>query len=82
MDTRKELREFVFNNFLMARSDIELQDTDSLYDKGIIDSTGVLELVDFIEEKYGIHIADEELTPENLDSIDKICGYLERKRAS
>ena len=81
MDTRSELREFIFNNFLMARNDIELQDTDSLYDKGIIDSTGVLELVDFIEEKYSIHFADEDLVPENLDSINNICRYLEIKRA-
>jgi acyl carrier protein len=81
MDTRSELREFIFSNFLMARNNIELQDSDSLYDKGIIDSTGVLELVDFVEEKYNIKFADEELTPENLDSINNICGYLERKRA-
>jgi acyl carrier protein len=81
METQKELRDFIFNNFLMARNDIELQDSDSLYNKGIIDSTGVLELVDFIEEKYNIKIADEDLVPENLDSISNICRYLERKRA-
>jgi acyl carrier protein len=81
METKKELRKFIFDNFLMARNDLELHDSDSLYDKGIIDSTGVLELVDFIEETYQIKIADEELTPDNLDSIDRICVYLERKRA-
>jgi acyl carrier protein len=81
MDTRKELRDFIFNNFLMARNTEELQDTDSLQKRGIIDSTGILELVDFIEERYNIHIADEELTPENLDSINNICSYLERKGA-
>jgi len=81
MDTQKELREFIFNNFLMARTDIELLDSDSLYNKGIIDSTGVLELVDFVEEKFNVKFADEELVPENLDSINNICRYLERKKA-
>jgi acyl carrier protein len=81
MDIRNELREFIFSNFLMARSAEELQDSDSLQKRGIIDSTGILELVDFIEEKYNIHINDEELTPENLDSINNICRYLEKKRA-
>ena len=80
METRNELREFIFNNFLMARSDIELQDSDSLYNKGIIDSTGILELVEFVEEKYKVHFEDEELVPENLDSINNICSFIERKR--
>lgn len=81
MDTRIELREFIFSNFLMARSTEELQDSDSLQKRGIIDSTGILELVDFIEEKFNIRIADEELIPENLDSVNNICRYLESKRA-
>ena len=56
-------------------------DSDSFMQKGIIDSTGVLELTAFLEEKYGITVADEDMLPENLDSIDNLIRYLERKRS-
>jgi len=49
-------------------------------DEGIIDSTGILELVNFLEEEFSISVDDEELVPENLDSIDNVASYLERKR--
>ena len=51
----------------------------SVDEKGIIDSTGILELVSFIEEDFGIAVEDEELIPENLDSIKNVVAYLERK---
>ena len=54
---------------------------DSLMEKGIIDSTGVLELVAFLESNFGFQVEDEELTPDNLDSIEQIAGYIDRKRA-
>ena len=58
---------------------MDLKDTDSFLENGIIDSTGVLELVSFLEEKFGIEVADEELIPENLDSITNVVNYLQRK---
>jgi acyl carrier protein len=57
----------------------ELSSDDSLVDQGIIDSTGVLELVTYLEETYGIKVEDEELIPDNLDSINRLVSYLERK---
>jgi acyl carrier protein len=59
-----------------------LDDGDSLLERGILDSTGILELVAFLEEEFGATIADDELVPENLDSVSNILGYLERKVAS
>jgi acyl carrier protein len=56
-----------------------LSDEDSLLENGIIDSTGVLELVAFVEEKFQISVEDEELVPENFDSIRKIASFIQRK---
>ena len=70
---------FIMENFIAGRSEIDLKPDLSLLESGIIDSTGVLELVMFIEEKYSIKIEDEELIPENLDSIDNIIKFLNTK---
>jgi acyl carrier protein len=58
-----------------------LGDGDSLIDAGLIDSTGVLELVGFLEQEFGIDVADEDLVPENLDSIARLAAFIDRKRA-
>lgn len=65
---------------MMGRDPSELKDSDSLLDKGIIDSTGVLELVGHIEESHKIQVEDEELVPENLDSVNNLIKYIERKQ--
>ena len=80
MDIRTEIRGFINDNFMMGRDPSELKDSISLLELGIIDSTGVLELVNFIEESYGITIEDDELTPENLDTIDRMFEYINRKK--
>jgi acyl carrier protein len=64
---------------MLARNQNELSDKDSLFDKGVLDSTSVLEMIGFIEETFAISIADEELIPENLDSIDKLTAFIQRK---
>jgi acyl carrier protein len=64
---------------MMGRDPGELANSGSLLELGIIDSTGVLELVGFIEETYGFTVEDDELTPENLDTIDRIVDYIGRK---
>lgn len=56
------------------------QDDDSFLEKGIVDSTGILELITFIEEKYEISIKDEEMLPENLDSLDNVSKFVEFKQ--
>ncbi len=74
-----DLRQFIVENFLFGKVDVPLANTDSLLEQGIIDSTGVLELVSFLEQKYGITIQDEELVPDNLDSIDRLVRFVSRK---
>ncbi|MBN1418799.1 MAG: acyl carrier protein [Planctomycetes bacterium] len=75
-----EIRRFLRENFLFEDGEGSLTNTDSFLEKGIIDSTGILEVVTFVEEKYGIHVEDDELIPENLDSIEKLAGFIARKR--
>ena len=74
------VRTFVVENFLFGRDD-GLTDGQSFLESGIIDSTGVLELVAFMEKTYNISISDEELVPDNLDSINSISEYLRSKLA-
>jgi len=76
-DVEQELRRFVIDNFPFGQ--VGLSNDDSFLDRGIIDSTGVLELVTFLEETYDIQVEDEELIPGNLDSINRVARFLERK---
>ena len=77
-----ELRSFLAENFLLGEEFRGLPGSASLIEAGIIDSTGVLELVGFLEEAYEIEITDSELVPENLDSIDNVVRFVEAKRNS
>jgi acyl carrier protein len=76
---RQEIRAFVNENFLFGQMDGRLSDEDSFLQRGIIDSTGVLELVHFVEEKYVIRLEDEELVPENLDSVARLAAFIHAK---
>jgi len=66
---------------MMGMEESDLNDSDSLLDKGIIDSTGVLELVGFLEEHYEFTIEDDELVPENLDSVNNLIKFIEKKKS-
>jgi acyl carrier protein len=78
----RELRSFLAENFLLGEEFRGLPGSASLIEAGIIDSTGVLELVGFLEETYDIEITDSELVPENLDSIDNVVRFVGAKRNS
>ena len=75
---RDKIKAFIVENFLFGK-DNGLEDDTSFLEEGIIDSTGILELVSFLEEDYSISVEDEELVPENLDSINNVVEYLKRK---
>ncbi|EGV18563.1 hypothetical protein ThimaDRAFT_1981 [Thiocapsa marina 5811] len=81
MPTVDRLRRYVLESFLFTTDESALDNDDSFLDKGIIDSTGILELVTFLEQEFGIQIADEELLPENLDSIDRLVNFIHRKQS-
>jgi acyl carrier protein len=74
------LRAFVAQNFHLPDPG-SFDDASSFLDRGVIDSTGVLELVTFVEGEYGITVADDDIIPGNFDSIDALAGFVGRKRA-
>jgi acyl carrier protein len=80
-DIEGEVHSFVITNFLFGQP-LDLQPDDSLLDKGVIDSTGILELVAFLGERYAIHVDDEDLIPDNLESIRNIAAFVVRKLGS
>ena len=75
----KEIRSFIVANFLFGEEGNGFADDQSFLESGIIDSTGLLELVSFIEQKYGITIGDREMVPENLDSLRNVSQLVARK---
>lgn len=77
-----EIRLFLADIFFLGDDPASIPGSKSLIEGGIIDSTGVLELIGFLEEQYGIQIEDDELLPENLDSIECIVQFVTRKRAA
>ncbi|MGE5711667.1 MAG: acyl carrier protein [Nitrospira sp.] len=77
----QKIRTFVVENYLFGEES-KLENDDSFMESGIIDSTGILELVRFLEATFGIKVADEELIPDNLDSINKIVEFLRKKQPS
>jgi acyl carrier protein len=77
---QQQIRQFILSNFLFSSDDALLGSDDSLLDRGILDSTGVLELVAFLESRFGIKVSDDELVPENLDSVVRITSFIESKR--
>ena len=78
----QQIRQSIMENFMFDVSENGFKDTDSFLEQGIIDSTGVIELVSFLEETYNMQVEDEELIPENLDSIANVAAYIEGKRSS
>jgi acyl carrier protein len=74
----KGVRGFIAENYLLGR-DYRFEDSDSFFDHSIIDSIGILQLVTFLQDTYGITVEDEELIPQNLDSIDAVSAFLCRK---
>ncbi|MDX3924609.1 MAG: acyl carrier protein [Shinella sp.] len=76
--TKQALRAFMVESFLFGEETGLPSDTESLIGAGIIDSTGVLELVAFIEDRFGFTIADTDIVPDNLDSIDNIAAFVGR----
>ena len=80
-DVADRVRGFLVDSFLLGDDDGFAND-ESLLDSGIVDSTGVMEVVTFLEESFGISIDDEELIADNLDSVDRLAGFVHRKLAS
>lgn len=79
MEAREKLRQFIIENFLFGNENATLDDGESFLDSGIIDSTGILEVVGFLEDEFEFEVMDEELVPDNFDSVDKLVAYIAKK---
>ena len=79
MDTKERVRRFITTNFYVADANL-LVDQASLLDEGVVDSTGVLEVIGFLESEFEITIEDSEVTPENFDTIARIAAFVDRKK--
>ena len=82
MSQLEQIRSFILENFLLTAEPNALADDTSLSDAGIIDSAGMLEIVMYLEQEWGIEVADEEMLRENFDSVAGIAAFLSRKRAA
>lgn len=80
MDLEKQLQEYIIENFMYSADSDELTSELNLLDAGIIDSTGVLEIVGFIEESFEIQVDDEEMIPDHFQSISAMATYIKRKQ--
>ena len=81
-DTKAALRQYIQDNFIMGAGGAALADSDSFLEHHVLDSTGFLELISHLEETYGFSVKDEEMIPENLDSLNALDAFVARKRAA
>lgn len=81
MSTNEQIRQFLVTNFYLPDPSV-LSDDTSLLDAGVIDSTGVLEVISFLEDTFALSVEEEEMTPENLDSIARLSAYVAQKCAA
>jgi acyl carrier protein len=80
MDVKQQIRLYLAENFMFSSNGFDLDDDASLLEEGVVDSTGVLELVMFVEEVINGEVLDEEIVPENFDTVTSLAAYIERKR--
>lgn len=81
MSIEQQVRNYILENFLFTNDAAALANDASFLEKGIIDSTGVLEMIFFLEQEFSLKVADKEMIPENLDSVNNIVRYVQSKQA-
>ncbi|MBK8335796.1 MAG: acyl carrier protein [Sterolibacteriaceae bacterium] len=82
MTERKRIRAYILENFMFTDDESALNDGESLLTKGVIDSVGALEITQFIEETFNIKVKEDEMLPENLDSVDNIVAFVRRTQTA
>jgi acyl carrier protein len=80
MTVEEQIKEFISKNLIYSNNGFHYDDQDSFLAKGIVDSTGIMELVLFTEEKFGISVENSEITPTNFDSVAKLAAFVRRKK--
>ena len=78
MDIQAQIRDYIARNLLFSDDGFGYSDDASFLEEGIVDSVGIMELVMFLEENFGLTVDDEDLTPDNFDSVNKLAAYIKR----
>lgn len=81
MSVEAQIRKHILEDYLFTDDESKLGNDDSFLEKGILDSTGMLEVIHFLEDEFEISVEDDEMVPENLDSVSRIVAYVARKQA-
>jgi len=81
MEFQNKIRKFILENYLFSEDESLLKNNDSFLETGLIDSTGILEVITFIQDELSITVEDDEMIPENLDSVDNVVSYVSKKLA-
>jgi acyl carrier protein len=79
MQTESKVREFVLKNYLFTSEQSALKSEDSFMKSGIMDSTGILEMIMFLHDEFGVDVMDDEMVPENLDSVQNVVAFVRKK---
>ena len=79
MQTESKVRDFVLKNYLFTTEQSALKSEDSFMKSGIMDSTGILEMIMFLHDEFGVDVMDDEMIPENLDSVQNVVAFLGKK---
>lgn len=80
MSAEEKIRSYVLENYLFTNDQNALSNDDSFLEKGILDSTGILEIINLLEDDLGVVVEDDEMVPENLDSVNNILAFIQRKQ--
>ncbi|MBE2199997.1 MAG: acyl carrier protein [Anaerolinea sp.] len=81
MDYKQQIRQYLAENFLFSSNGFHLDDNASFLEEEVVDSTGIMELVLFVEDTFGITVNDDEIVPDNFDSVNQLAAYIQRKSA-
>lgn len=79
MSVEQKVRSYILENFLFTEDESALNSADSFLEKGVLDSTGILEVIYFLEDEFGVKVEDDEMIPENLDSVNNIVKFVDTK---
>jgi acyl carrier protein len=80
VDIKDQIRHYIAQSLLFSDNDFKYGDDASFLEEGIVDSLGIMDLVFFIEETFGLTVKDEDLTPDNFDSVNRLANYIQRQR--
>ena len=81
MELKEQIKSYIAENFLFSSNGFDMDEDESFLEAGVVDSLGVVELVSFVEETYNFEVPDDDIVPDNFDSVDNLAAYISRRTA-